>query len=265
MRARPQSLSGTYRTALVYRMRRAPEAGFTLVELIVTMLILSIVFGITMGLIIGLKQQQVNLSATVAGANQSQLASQEVIQYLRAASSPVSGSAETANGFVLPAYIGQSTNPLAIAPQSVTVSAQYTTGHPGGLTGTGSLEITFTGGAITRQIATYYVLAPATNTPMFSYWMYNPASPGNLQMIPWVVTTPVTNPPQINNACLSDIVAVEINASFFAGPQDLPTRGYAIDIATTVNTTVFLRNSNLVFGSTTVAPTVTTAPPVPAC
>ena len=264
MRGRRQPLLGTARLVLRRRMRGASDAGFTLIELIITMLILSIVFGITMGLIIGLKQQQINLSATVAGASQSQLASQEVVQYLRAASSPVSGSLETDNGFVLPAYIGASTNPSVIAPQSVTISAQYTIGHAGGLTGTGTLDITFTGGAISRKIATYFVLSPATvpPTPMFTYYEYNPASPGSLEMIPWVVGS---NPLQINNLCLPDIVAVQIDASFFAGPQDLQTRGYAIDIATTVNTTVYLRNSNLVFGSTTVAPSTTTTVPVGSC
>jgi prepilin-type N-terminal cleavage/methylation domain-containing protein len=263
MNRRRQSLWGSARMDLRRRPRGATEAGFTLIELIVTMLILAIVMGITMGLIIGLKQQQINLSATVAGANQSQLASQEVVQYLRAASSPVSGSAETANGFVLPAYIGASTNPSIILPQSVTISAQYTKGNAG-LTGTGTLDITFTGGAISRKIATYFVLSPGASTPMFSYWMYNPTSPGNLQMIPWV-TTPLASPPQINNACLPYIVAVQVDASFFAGPQDLPTRGYAIDIATSVDTTVFLRNSNLVFGSTTIPPVPPTTAPIPAC
>jgi prepilin-type N-terminal cleavage/methylation domain-containing protein len=228
------------------RMRGTSEAGFTLVELVVTMLILSIVFGITMGLIIGLKQQQVNLSATAAGLSESQLASQEVVQYLRAASSPVSGSAETATGFVLPAYIGSSISPTIMTPQSVTISAQYATGAVGGLTGTGTLDITFTGGAFSRKIATYFVLSPNLSTPMFTYYQYNPTSPGALQSIPLSGT-----PAEVPSAELPDIVAVGINASFFAGPQDLPTRGYAIDISTTVNTTVFLRNSNLVFGSTT--------------
>jgi len=263
MSRRRQQLRGTAQLAPRCRGRADSDTGFTLVEIIITMLVLTVVFGITMGLIIGLRQQQVNLSATVAGANQSELASQEVVQYLRAASSPPSGAIETPSSFSFPAYIGASSGLL---PESVTITATYTAGVVGP-TGTGTLAITFTGQPVsgpvlTRKVATYFVLAPTSAaTPIFTYYEYaTGGTPGTLQAI-----SMTGSPLQMENACLGDIVAVKVDASFFAGPQDTPTRGYAADTATTIQTTVYLRNSSLVYGSTTTAPPSPTLPPAVPC
>ena len=83
--------------ARVATARRDGDAGFTLIELIVTMAILLMVTVITSGLIIGFQQQNQNVGATVNGSRQAQIAGTALIQYLRAAvqiagSPPLTGS-----------------------------------------------------------------------------------------------------------------------------------------------------------------------------
>lgn len=236
--------------------RRAPDDGFSLVELSVTLIITGIIFGLTFGLIIGLQQQQLNIRATVAGSQQSQLASQEVVQYLRAGASPPAGTTESTTSVTLPAYVGTAVG--AQNPQSATVQVTYAAGKAGSLVGTGTLDVTFTGQpvsgpVIVRKIATYFVLAPNAATPIFTYYEYAPTgAPGTLLKM---ASVPITQ-----TCALQKIVAVGVNVSFFAGPQATPTRGYAGDIATTLHTTVFLRNTSLIFGSTTTTSTSTTLP-----
>ena len=59
------------------------------------------------------------------------------------------------------------------------------------------------------------------------------------------------------SSCLSSIVAVGIDVSFFAGPEAIPTRGYAADIATTLNTIVYLHNT-VAYGTPATTTTVVT-------
>jgi prepilin-type N-terminal cleavage/methylation domain-containing protein len=84
------------------RSRKAnqDDRGFTLVELLVTMLILSIVMSISTTLIIAVGQQTTNITDTVQGIQQEGSASAGLIQYLRGASQvlPVYNSAGTQIG-----------------------------------------------------------------------------------------------------------------------------------------------------------------------
>jgi prepilin-type N-terminal cleavage/methylation domain-containing protein len=61
------------------------DSGFTLVELLVTLLILSIVMSITTALVIAVGQQTTNITDTVQGIQQEGSASAGLIQYLRGA------------------------------------------------------------------------------------------------------------------------------------------------------------------------------------
>jgi type II secretory pathway pseudopilin PulG len=256
--------------------RRRGEAGFTVTEMAVTLVVMGIVFGLVMGLIVGLQQQQVNVRATTAGIEQSQLASSELIQYLRAASALVVNSSTASvrpndgpdlDDLTVTALIGTSSSG---AVQPVTISVNYSASGSQ-LKGTGVLTVTFTGTAASRTIATYYVLAPCTATPcpaseapLFTYYEYSTTgSPGSVVAIP---ATSIPEPQGLKEQCaLQKIVAIGINISFFAGPSDTPTRGYAADVATTIQTMVFLRNVSVVYGSTTTIPATTTTLPAGGC
>jgi prepilin-type N-terminal cleavage/methylation domain-containing protein len=236
-----------------FRARRRGDAAFTLIELIVAMAIMAIAIGLTVGFIIGLQQQQVNVDATVSGAREAQLASQEVVQYLRAAATPV-GLAETATQASFPAYIGSGTSGGPPATVQITVSYISGTGVGTGIAGEGRLQVTFQGSSSSRVATTYYVLAPNASTPIFTYERYNPSAPGQLQ----AMAAPI---PATDQCALNQIVAIVFDVSFFAGPPDAQSRGYALDTASTDDTTIYLRNTGSVYGSTT----TTWVPPTGGC
>jgi prepilin-type N-terminal cleavage/methylation domain-containing protein len=243
--------------------RRRGDAGFSLVELVVALAVMAVVVGLTVGFIIGLEQQQVNVDATVAGSRQAQLAAQEVVQYLRAAATPTAGAGvtETSTEAMFPAYIGSGVTGSP-APSTAELTVQYVPGTGAGsdVSGEGRLQVTFQGSKSSRVVDTFYVLAPNLSTrppytPIFRYESYDPNNPGQLHYM----AMPAGG---ITQQCaLSQIVAIEIDASFFAGPSDTPTRGYAVDTASTVDTTIFLRNTKSVYGSTT----TTWVPPPGGC
>jgi prepilin-type N-terminal cleavage/methylation domain-containing protein len=255
--------AGRARAAAV---RRGVDAGFSLIELIVTMAVMALVMVIASALIIGFQQQTQNVAATVNGARQAQIASTALIQYLRAAiqiagSPPLTGSSLTtlnttplaanasANSLGVIADVGTAT--AGETPTLTPIYATYTAGTGSLPTGTGTLAVQFGCNAaqgcasgVTHIVTTFFVLSPSQ--PIFTYYKYSPApysSPpdttnveGSLVAIPFVGSS-------IPAASLSSIVAVGIDVSFFAGPEDLPTRGYAADIATSLNTTVYLHNT----------------------
>ena len=241
-----RSLWSAARAPRRWRAAGALERGFTVIEVTVTLAVLAIVFGLTFGLIVGLQQQQVNLRATILGAQQAQQAGVELVSYLRAAGAVNPNGVATGatdNSIVVSAYTGTPAGDTQ--PQQALITVTYaTTGSI--LPGTGVLDVTFKGTAghqYSRTIASYYVLSP-TN-PIFTYYEYNPDGSGGL------VKMSTHNGSGVSTACLPYIVAIGINVSFFAGPHDTPTRGYAADVATTLQTEIFLRNVSQIYGSTT--------------
>ncbi len=241
-----RSLRWYWRRALeVARGRRGADDGMTLVELTVTLAILGVVFGITFGLIIGIEQQQVNTLDTINGSQQEQIASQEVIQYLRAAVTPSTAAVLTSSTLTLPVLSGEPSGTNTFYQDAVTMTYQV-----GKTNDTGTLKVTYQSHSGTSRIlGTYYVLAPTGS--IFTYYDYIPGQSGSLQAMAFQGGS-------IPSCAYWKIAAVGINVSFFANPEDLPTRGYAADIATTLSTTVFLRNSDGFLGDTT-----TTAPSSP--
>lgn len=257
----------------VAALRRGQEAGFTIVELTITMVIMAIVSAITFGLFVGIEQQSVNVNASINGARQAQLAGTSLIQYLRTAvqiagNPPLSGTPPTtltpavaANA--MPGSIGVVSdvgNSGGATPNLTPIYATFTAGTGHLPTGTGTLAVTIGFGSSTRTVKTFNVLSPSAGHPLFTYYVYT--------------SPPFTAPPNTTNlqgdieplssgfsaSCLPLIVAIGVNVSFFAGPEDTPTRGYAADVATTVSTIIYLHNS-VSYGS----PTTTTLPTETGC
>jgi len=249
-----------------------------MIELIVTMTIMILVAGITTGLIIGFQNQATNVGGTVNGARQAQIASTALVQYLRAAiqiagdpplnsasppapTTPVLANAQPDSLGVV-ADVGTATvvtGTTTTNSEQPTLTPIYATYAPGGVglpTGTGRLTVTFGCGTATppttspttgcssngtRTVTTFYVLAPTQ--PIFTYYEYTPApytSPPNTTNVEGTIEALPSGFPA---SCLSNVVAVGINVSFFAGPEAVPTRGYAGDIATTLNTIIYLHNT----------------------
>lgn len=271
---------------------RRGDVGFTMIELIVTMSILILVMGIATGFIIGFQNQSTNVGGTVNGARQAQLASTALVQYLRATiqiagdppitsggsvnTTPVIANAGADNLGVV-ADVGTATD--SETPTLTAIYASYVAGGTGLPTGTGRLLVTFGCGTTTppttssttgcnsngtKTVTTFYVLAPSQ--PIFTYYEYTPApytSPPNTSNVQGSIEA---LPSGFGSSCLDNIVAIGINASFFAGPEAVPTRGYAGDIATTLNTIVYLHNT-VAYGTspTTTTSTVTTTTSANSC
>ena len=231
-------------------LRYATDDGLSIIELSITLVVLAVVAALTFTLLVGLQQQQQNQTATVNGARDAQFAVQEVVQYLQAAASPVpgtnvpSGTQESATSLVLPAVLGNSPNAAPGATTTVTAAIKVCTNQcPKGVD---ELTVTFQGNSGTKKsvgIAAYYLLAP--RTPVFTYEMYPSTGGPALQ----AMTMPVTQ-----TACLERIVAVKLNASFLAGPLNPRTVDGGAAVPTTVNETVYVKNSDLVYGANAPVP-----------
>ncbi len=243
-------------------MRRGGDAGFTMIELIVTMAIMLVIMGIMSAFMVGFQQQNENVGSTVNGSRQAQIAGTALIQYLRAAvqiagSPPINGTCSSPTTLnTTPVVANAGTNSLAVvadvgtptATETPTLTPIYVTYTPGTRplpygTGTLSVQFGYAGGTgcTVRVVKTFYILAPST--PIFTYYGYTSApytSPPNTTNVQGTIA-PI--PSGSLSACLSSIVAIGIDATFFAGPRAVPTRGYAADVATTLNTTVYLHNT----------------------
>jgi prepilin-type N-terminal cleavage/methylation domain-containing protein len=247
-------------------MRRGGDAGFTLIELIVTMSIMLIIMVIMSAFMVGFQQQNENVGSTVNGSRQAQIAGTALVQYLRAAvqiagSPPINGTCATpttlnttplstnagTDNLGVVAYAGNPSTPASptATPTLTPIYVTYTPGTRPLPYGTGTLTVQFGyaggTGCTVRIVKTFYVLAPSA--PIFTYYAYTSApytSPPNTTNVQGTIAAIPTGSV---SACLSSIVAIGIDATFFAGPRAVPTRGYAADVATTLNTIVYLHNT----------------------
>jgi len=262
------------------RSSRAGDKGFTALELITVLAILSVVFTIVTSLFIAFNQQSTNTQDSVTAVRQETEADQTLVQYLRGTSqvlavydnqgaqigpSPTELDAVTSAGFNATTYSSNCTNidALWFKPNSgPKADAQF--------------DITFdvpaagpANGSGTPP-APWSHVTPAVDIPT----AFNPAStctPGGTTQRTVATyyalssqTSPVftyykyvgseIQPLAIQNpvpACaINEIAAVGIHITFLAGPQ-IPTEGYAADQPTTLDTVVFLRGSSTAATSTT--------------
>lgn len=262
--------------------RRAPtdcEAGFTALELITTLAILSIVFTIVTSLFISFNQQSTNTQDSVTAVRQETQAGQTLVQYLRGASQVLAvydaGGAQvgpsnseldavTSAGFNTSTYSSNCTNldALWFKPSGSIHDAQFdiTFDVPaaGPANGSGippapwslvtpSVDIPTAfnpaSGCVpassTPRTVATYYALRTQTSPIFTYYSYVGTT-----LTPLAIQNPVP-------ACaINEIAAIGIHITFLAGPQ-VPTEGYAADQPTTLDTVVFLRGSSTAPTSTT--------------
>ena len=77
------------------RLRRRQDDGFTIVETIITLAIVSIIIGLVLGFVTNLFQQSINVRDTMAGVQQDQTAGEGLLQYLHGAIVILPGSNAT--------------------------------------------------------------------------------------------------------------------------------------------------------------------------
>jgi len=236
------------RRAADLRANGSREAGFTLIEMVVGLLILTVISSIAFTVITQLMSEGQAITDSVVGIQQSDRANESILQYLRGVTSFI-GATQTASslsansnvGYNSGQVVGGTTLPPPYGPVNDVLSATWTAGS-------GRTDATFTVTINSNVFTEYYarpVVVAGVTQPTFTYYKDNGA--GGLTAL----TSPVP-------ACAyPEIYAVGIQVSFLAGPQR-PTEGYAADQATTLLTTIYLRNPTNA-ASTTTSSTTTTA------
>jgi hypothetical protein len=248
MRARSKSARGfrSGRDAFARRVelvhaRRGEEDGLTIVETLVSLVIVSVVIPVALLLVTNIFQQSQNVHDTILGVQQDQTAGQALLQYLHAAIVVLPGSNATTLNASLLAGVNSS------GTQTATLNAVFTNSANPKVDATLIMSLTPDGGR-KSSIGTY----DAVNSPtVFTYW-YNNYSTTPVSLAS--TTTPT-------NTHLSEIVAVSVNVSFLAGPHK-PVYGFHAVHASDFQTTIYLQNAAgapAPTSATTVAPTGTIA------
>ncbi len=205
------------------RIHEGEDEGFTLIETLVTLVIISVIVPIVLALVTNLFQQSQNVHDTMTGVQQDQTAGQALMQYLHAAIVILPGS----NATTLNASILAGVNSSGTAQTATLQAVLHNSGNP-------ALDATFTtsltpDGGVTTSIGTY----DAVNSSAVFTYFYNNYS-----------TTPVglssTTAP--TNAQLSEIVAVAVDVTFLAGPHT-PKYGFHAVRASNFQTTIYLQNA----------------------
>lgn len=239
------------------RLERGDE-GYNLTEMLVTLIVIAIAMALAGGLIVGFNQQTTNIGDSVTAVRQTSEAETALVQYLRGATQVLATSPSSANAPVvtnqatnadnLTLYVSEgfnatSTTANGLAPftaGSSEVCVQWVAGV--GPRGDAQFNVTYDcGQSNQRTVATYYAYNAQT-FPVFTYYKY---AGTDLQAL----TEPVP-------ACaMNEIVAVGVHVTFLAGPQ-VPAGGFAADLPTTLDTTVFLHGAGL--GTTTTSSSTST-------
>jgi prepilin-type N-terminal cleavage/methylation domain-containing protein len=220
------------------------EDGFTLLELVFAMLILTIVMVISFALVNGFSTDQVVEQSSLAGLGQSELANRIFTGYLRSAEQgtltsicrvPVTGSqclgsSTTYASFTFDSLVGLTTVAGASEPNwepaSVPITAALVQASQPGVD---VLDVYFDYGLSTqRLIAAYDIEPPAASAPIFTYY----ADTGGA-LAPEPITVAEANP--------KNVLAIGLDITFIAPPGPA-TQGFAAESETTLHTVTYLRN-----------------------
>jgi hypothetical protein len=207
------------------RAQRGGDEGVTIVEMLVTLLILSAIIPVALLLITNIFQQSQNVHDTMLGVQQDQTAGQSLLQYLHATIVVLPGSnATTLNASILAGV--NSSGTLIGTPHTATLNAVFTNSANPKFDATLTTSLTPDGSTRTSSIGTYDAINSST---VFTYYYNN--VPNGLTS----TTTPTS-------AQLAEIVAVNINVTFLAGPHK-PVYGFHAVHASNFQTTVYLQNA----------------------
>ena len=204
------------------RWQRGEDHGFTIVETLVALLVVSVVIPIGLAFVSNMFQQSQDVHDTMTGVQQDQVAGEVLLQYLHATIVVLPGStATTLNASVL-AGVNSST------PQTATLQATLTPPTSPSLDATFTTSLTPNTGPNawkTTSIGTYDAVNTST---VFTYY--------------YVSSTGLAPLTALTNAELSEVVAVGIDVTFLAGPHK-PTYGFHAVHASNFETTIYLQNS----------------------
>jgi prepilin-type N-terminal cleavage/methylation domain-containing protein len=235
--------------ALATRQRRRQDGdeGFTLLELVFSMLVLAIVAVISFALIDGLTSDQQVEQASLGGLSQSELASRIFTEYLGSAeqgtlgnicqipatTGPCLGSATTYASLTFDSLIGLTTAAGASQANWEPAAVQVTVVLvPGPRTGVDELDVYFDYGLPDeRLIAAYDIEPPGASDPIFTYYWDSGGS-----LAPEPVTEAAANP--------SSVLAVGLDITFVAPPGSARV-GSAAEGAAPLHTITYLRNLSM--------------------
>lgn len=226
----------TARARAARAARRHGDAGFTLVEVLVSMVILGLVVPGVLLITRNLSQQATNIGTDVQGVQEDQTAGEALYPYLQSATAVLADStgtyldAEINLGFdkdnAIPntARLQVTLEPAPIGQQTTLVTSITPTAGPGQT-------------AVTHSVGTYFALYEPN---AFIYYYNTPNGPSGVSNPSALAVAPSsTVSPTVQ---ISDIVEVEVNITFLAGPNK-PLIGYKQIQESHYNTTVYLENA----------------------
>jgi prepilin-type N-terminal cleavage/methylation domain-containing protein len=223
--------------------RGSSEAGFTLIEIIVVLLVVGLIMTPILSLIRTLVQQSVNVNDTMLGVEQDQTAGEGLAQFLHATVAILPGSnATTLNANILAGVCPSGSSYCTSGtPESSTLRAVLK--NPTNCQTDASFATSLTpnegpNNGDTSTIFNYYAIpygdgcASTTSNAPFTYYYYNnTTTPVTISS----TTTPTTTE-------MEDAVAVAVDVTFLAGPQT-PTGGFQSVRPTNLATTIYLQNT----------------------
>ncbi|MHB8245178.1 MAG: PulJ/GspJ family protein [Acidimicrobiales bacterium] len=232
------------------------EDGFTLTEMIVTLLIVSIFVSMATVIMVKVLDQTAGQRATLRGLQEAQIAERTFTQYLRSADN-IAWISPTGNDIVFTSNVGTTTSNGVISPAVQTIEAQLCpTSNPK----VDALEILFglpTGSTGIHECIGREDVAASTTTTSYppsirlvqAFDLVVPVSPVfTFYKLSTVQQSGGLNQPELSTIDLasaiaspSKIEAVGLNATFVPPPGP-HIQGYGSELGTTIQAVAFLRN-----------------------
>jgi prepilin-type N-terminal cleavage/methylation domain-containing protein len=231
--------------ALRRRLTSRDERGMTLIEVTVTVALTAIVMAMATYIMVNVLQETTGESASVKGVQQAQVAERSFTQYLRSAVSLL--NIQT-NDITFTSYSGMASG----VPQVQTIEAELCkTTSPNvdsleviyglpqspnpGWNGVHSCNLTTTTTSTlptgSRLVESFDISPPSAGGDIFTYYQFTGTA-----FTAFASTISAADDP-------TAVSAIKVNITFLPPPGSV-TRVYHTELGTTLNTTIFLRNSS---------------------
>jgi len=227
------------------RLRHRGDGGFTLTELVVTVLVTSILAAIAGGFVIMLNRQNISVRNTVAATEQDEIAEAALLPYLHTGLQVISATAQQLEMVVYAGYNWSTQSPdcseltaTLVAGTAPNTSSGKFTVAVAAMSNSGTPSLACTVGASGTTVGTAYTVGTfyaqySSTTNVFQYLGSN--------------VTYGSNP---CSSALNQIVAINVNVTFLAGSAIAS----ADNVPTEFETTIYLQSA----ASTTTSTTSTT-------